>query len=214
MTAIGWLQITLFFLLILAVTKPLGHLPLPGLRGAQPSRCPGCSGPWSACCSRLCGVDPRARADAGCNTRCRCWPSACFGVLLTYALQRLQHLLPLNPQGFGGGGPGAGLQHGGQLHDQHQLAVLRGRVDDVATSPRWRGWPCTTSSPRRRASASRWRSRAGFTRRRGPRGRDAGQLLGGPRPRHPLRAAAPLRRLRAVPGVARACSRTSRPTWS
>ena len=49
------------------------------------------------------------------------------------------------------------LQHGGQLHHQHQLAVLRARDDDELSRRRWPGSPCRTSS--RRRPASRWRSR-------------------------------------------------------
>ena len=51
--------------------------------------------------------------------------------LFTYAILRLQHLLPLNPQGFGAAEPPSGVQHRRQLHHQHQLAELRRRIHDV-----------------------------------------------------------------------------------
>ena len=53
-----------------------------------------------------------------------------LGLLAVYALQRLQGILPLNPQGLARGGAGLVLQHRGQLRHQHQLAGLRRRNDD------------------------------------------------------------------------------------
>jgi K+-transporting ATPase ATPase A chain len=58
-----------------------------------------------------------------------------FGVLFTYAQQRLQHLLPLNPQGFGPVSPDSVFQYRGQLHDQHELAGLCGRDHDELPDP-------------------------------------------------------------------------------
>ena len=99
MTANGWLQIILFFVVILAITKPLGvymyrvfegpNRPLPRVLGA-----------FERLLLKLCGV----REDETQN-----WKGyavyllafSAFGVLVTYALQRLQQVLPLNPQHFG-----------------------------------------------------------------------------------------------------------------
>ena len=50
-------------------------------------------------------------------------------MLVLYAMQRVQRYLPLNPQGFAGGGAGPRVQHRGVVHDQHQLAGLQRRVD-------------------------------------------------------------------------------------
>ena len=47
------------------------------------------------------------------------------------ACMRLQGVLPFNPAGHVGGRAGPRLQHGGQLHHQHQLAELRRRKHDV-----------------------------------------------------------------------------------
>ena len=52
------------------------------------------------------------------------------GFLSLYALQRLQGVLPLNPQGFDAVAARPRLQHRDQLHHQHQLAELRRRDDD------------------------------------------------------------------------------------
>ena len=51
------------------------------------------------------------------------------------------------PRRPGGRAADAVVQHRGQLPDQHQLAELLGRVDDVATSPRWPASRSRTSCP-------------------------------------------------------------------
>ena len=49
----------------------------------------------------------------------------------------------------------AGLEHRGQLRDEHQLAGVRGRVDAGSPGADGRAWPCRTSSPPRWAWPSR-----------------------------------------------------------
>ena len=51
-------------------------------------------------------------------------------MLVLYAMQRLQALLPFNPQGLAAVRAGPRLQHRRVVHDQHQLAVVRRRDDD------------------------------------------------------------------------------------
>jgi K+-transporting ATPase ATPase A chain len=92
MTAIGWAQIALFLAVVLALTKPVGAYMFKVFEG--PRR------PLPAVEKfffRLCGVDP---------AREQTWPLYAFsllafsmlGLLVTYILQRLQHVLPFNPQ--------------------------------------------------------------------------------------------------------------------
>jgi K+-transporting ATPase ATPase A chain len=99
MTAIGWAQIGLFFLVVLAVTRPLGAYMFRVFEGVdQPL--PALLGRTERFLYRLCGVDP-AKEQA--------WPAyafsllafSFFGLVVTYGIQRLQHLLPLNPQKLG-----------------------------------------------------------------------------------------------------------------
>jgi K+-transporting ATPase ATPase A chain len=96
MTAAGWLQIALFFLLVLALTKPLGTYMFRVFEGnRQPL--PRVLGPVESASYRFCGID----ASKG-----QTWPVYAFsllafslyGVLVTYAIERLQHVLPFNPQ--------------------------------------------------------------------------------------------------------------------
>jgi K+-transporting ATPase ATPase A chain len=99
MTINGWLQIAVYGLLVLALTRPLGvylyrvfespHRPLPRVFG-----------PLERLSFRLCGVDPEAEQT---------WKEyalalllfSLVGVAVSYAILRCQHFLPLNPQNFG-----------------------------------------------------------------------------------------------------------------
>jgi K+-transporting ATPase ATPase A chain len=99
MTAIGWLQVAVFFATIIAVTRPLGvymfrvfeseRAPFPRLLGR-----------FEGVLYRLSGVDPKKEQD---------WKEYTFALLafslfsmvVTYLIMRMQHLLPLNLQHFG-----------------------------------------------------------------------------------------------------------------
>ena len=99
MTAIGWLQILVFFAAIVAVTKPLGIFMFRVFEGdRQPL--PRTFGRLEHLCYRLSGVDPRKEHT---------WKQYVFallafsaaGLIVTYLIQRLQHVLPFNPQHMG-----------------------------------------------------------------------------------------------------------------
>jgi potassium-transporting ATPase potassium-binding subunit len=102
MTVIGGLQILVFFGLVLAVTKPLGGYLFRVFEGRPPL--PRVLGPVEHGLLRLCGVDPKREHTWGQYTGALLAFSL-FSVLLLYALQRLQHVLPLNPQGLPAVGP-------------------------------------------------------------------------------------------------------------
>jgi K+-transporting ATPase ATPase A chain len=96
MTVNGWLQIGVFFLTILALTKPLGVYMYRVFEGDQPPLAR-FFGPIERLLYRLCGVDPRREQS---------WQMYAFsllifslmGMLVTYAIQRTQQFLPFNPQ--------------------------------------------------------------------------------------------------------------------
>ena len=103
MTTIGWIQILLYAVVIFALTKPLGIYMFRVLEGdRQPL--PRFFAPIERLIYRLSGIDARAQQT---------WKEysagllafSLFGVLVLYGLQRLQHLLPLNPQGLGSVSP-------------------------------------------------------------------------------------------------------------
>ncbi len=98
MTLIGWLQIFVFSIAILALTKPIGVWMFRIFEGdRQPL--PRFFGPIERFFYRLCGVNPKEQQD---------WKQYALALLLfsvipllvTYAIERLQQVLPLNPQNF------------------------------------------------------------------------------------------------------------------
>jgi len=98
MTLIGWFQILPFSAVILALTKPIGVWMFRIFEGdRQPL--PRFFGPIERFLYRLCGVNPKEQQD---------WKQYALALLLfsvipllvTYAIERLQHRLPLNPQNF------------------------------------------------------------------------------------------------------------------
>ena len=96
MTANGWLQIILYFVLILAITKPLGIYMHRAFEG--PKRpLPRVFGPIERVLLRLCGLKGDETQGWKAYTVMMLVFSA-MGVLVTYGFQRLQHLLPFNPQ--------------------------------------------------------------------------------------------------------------------
>ena len=99
MTFNGWLQILIFFLVILALTRPVGAYLYRVFETGQPPL-PRLLGPIERLCYRLSGVDPTAEHNWLEYTAALLAFSA-VGLLGTYAILRLQHLLPLNPQHFG-----------------------------------------------------------------------------------------------------------------
>ena len=103
MNLIGWFQILLFSLAVLAVTKPLGVYMHRVFEGAEQPLA-GVLGPLERLLLRLCGVDPR-REQAWGEYALSLLAFSLLGVLVTYAVQRLQGVLPLNPQGLPGVGP-------------------------------------------------------------------------------------------------------------
>ena len=98
MTGIGWLQILVFFAAIVAATKPLGVFMFRVFEeGCAPL--PRVLGRFEKFLYRLSGVDPRHEQTWKQYTFALLAFSAC-GVLVTYLLQRVQHVLPFNPQHF------------------------------------------------------------------------------------------------------------------
>jgi len=99
MTLNGWIQILFFALLIFAITKPLGLYMFRVFEGDQ-KPLPRLLGPIERLLYKLCGVDPKVQQD---------WKQFTLGMLIfsaitllvTYGIERWQHVLPLNPQNFG-----------------------------------------------------------------------------------------------------------------
>jgi len=98
MTINGWIQILLFALIIFAITKPLGIYMFRVFEGdRQPL--PRFFAPIERWIYKLCGVDPKEQQDWKQYTIALLVFSA-VTLLVTYGIERLQHILPLNPQKF------------------------------------------------------------------------------------------------------------------
>jgi potassium-transporting ATPase potassium-binding subunit len=102
-TANGYLQLILYLVVLLALAKPLGLYMARVYEGRAPGLEPAL-GPLERLCYRLGGV--RREEEMGWKT----YAGAMLlfnlvGVLVVYGLQRLQGVLPLNPQGFGAVSP-------------------------------------------------------------------------------------------------------------
>lgn len=91
MTASGWLQIVVFSLVVLLITKPLGLYVLRVYDGSM-----GWLRPVERLIYRVCGVDHTEDQHWTRYTAAMLLFSAA-SMLLTYAVLRLQHVLPLNP---------------------------------------------------------------------------------------------------------------------
>jgi K+-transporting ATPase ATPase A chain len=81
------------------------------------------------------------------------------GILLTYLIQRIQGMLPFNPQGFGAAtlSPDLAFNTAASFRHQYQLASLHAR-NHRSYFAQMAGWRCITSLRRRPASPppSRW----------------------------------------------------------
>src|SRR5579863_5572281 len=98
MTANGWLQIAIFFALILVCVKPLGSFIATVIEGRKNFLTP-VLGPVERVIYRICGVredeEQHWTRYAGALLA-----FSLFSALLLYVFQRLQKWLPFNPQGF------------------------------------------------------------------------------------------------------------------
>ena len=98
MTANGWIQILFFYGAILAVTVPMGAFLYRVLEGhdhflKRPL------GWLERLCYRLGGVNGAEQTWQAYSAGMLAFSA--FTLLVTYAIQRLQHVLPWNPQGLG-----------------------------------------------------------------------------------------------------------------
>ena len=100
MTSSGWLQIFLFFLVLVALTKPMGVFMARLFEGERTWMHPVVR-PLERLVYRLSAVDETAEQHwthyAG-----SLLAFSLAGILLTYLIQRIQGWLPFNPQSFGG----------------------------------------------------------------------------------------------------------------
>ena len=98
MTATGWLQIFLFFLVVLAITKPIGVF-LYRVFESERRPLPRTFGRVERGLLRLCGLkDPKEQTWLEYTVAMLVFSAA--GLVVTYLIERTQASLPLNPQQF------------------------------------------------------------------------------------------------------------------
>jgi potassium-transporting ATPase potassium-binding subunit len=99
MSVIGWVQILIFSVVVFTLTKPLGTYMFYVFE-ADRQPLPRFFGPIERWIYGLCGIDPKEQQDWK-NYALALLIFSGFTMLVTYGVQRLQHVLPLNPQNLG-----------------------------------------------------------------------------------------------------------------
>ena len=103
MTVAGWLQIALVMAAVIAAAWPLGVYMARVFQGQRTLLSP-LAGPAERGVLRLAGLDPKA-AQTWLDYTLAMLAFNGVGFLILYGQMRLQHVLPLNPQGFGAVAP-------------------------------------------------------------------------------------------------------------
>ena len=126
----GWLQFALYFVALVLITKPMGLYLLQVLDAKGKTWLDPVLRPLERATYRVMGVDPNKEHDWKQYTLAMLLFSL-VGCLFTYAILRLQNILPLNPQGLAGVSPDLFVQYCDKFHHQHELAELRRRNHHV-----------------------------------------------------------------------------------
>src|ERR1700730_1174676 len=100
MQASGWIQFAIYLVALALITKPMGLYLVRVLDANGRTWLDPVFRPLERLTYRLMGVDPNKEHDWKQYTLAMLLFSL-VGCLFTYAILRLQHLLPLNPQGLG-----------------------------------------------------------------------------------------------------------------
>ena len=133
MTAIGFIQIALYCVVVTLLVKPFGFYMTRVFNGERTFLSP-LLRPVERVIYSLSRVNEREEQSwVGYGLAMLTFSLA--GFLALYALQRLQAVLPFNPQNFDAVCTRPRLQHVGELRHQHQLAILHARNDDELSHP-------------------------------------------------------------------------------
>ena len=156
MTVIGWVQILLYCAIIVAIMPPLGAYMTRVFSGERTFLSP-ILRPVEVAIYKIAGVNERSEQHAVTYTVSMLLFHV-GGFLILYVLMRLQAGLPFNPAEQSAVAAGPLVQHGDELHHQHQLAELRRRKHDVL--PRADARPHASELPFGRQPASCLQSRS------------------------------------------------------
>ena len=120
-------EIVVYLVLLTLLTPPLGYFMYRVYQSEKVGRVEGVI-------YRIIGVDPMAEQTWRRYAACVLWFSL-FCTLLDYVILRFQAHLPLNPLGPRRGERTGLVQHGDELHDEHELAGVRRRDHDELPDP-------------------------------------------------------------------------------
>ena len=208
MTFDGWIQIALFCVVITLLVKPLGGYMTRVFAGERTFLSPVLR-PVERGIYRLSGVDERAGAALARPMPSRMLLFSLAGLPLPLRAAAPAGAAAVQPAGPVGGRGEPRLQHGRQLHHQHQLAVLRAGETTMSYLVQMAGLTVHNFVSAATGIALAIALVRGFARRSAHEHR---QLLGRSDALHALRAAADLDRRRRCSSSGRACRRTSTPT--
>jgi K+-transporting ATPase ATPase A chain len=100
MDIFGWIQLAVYVAVFLALTKPVGIYLIQVLDAEGKTFLNPLMQPVERLFYRLLGIDP-GKEQSWRHYTLSLMAFSLVGCLFTYAILRLQHILPLNPQGFG-----------------------------------------------------------------------------------------------------------------
>ena len=143
MTTNDFVQIGFFLVILLLLVKPLGGY-MASVFSDTPNRLTRFGGGAERLIYRLCGI----RQDEDMGWKRYALAVLVFnvlGLLVVYALQRLQQWLPLNPQHFAAVSPDSALNTAISFASNTNWQGYGGE-STIATSPRCSDWRCRISS--------------------------------------------------------------------
>ena len=134
MPLIDWLQLGIFIVALVLVTKYLGAYLVRVLDPTGKTFLDRLLKPLEKLTYRLFGIDPQKEQN---------WKQFTVSMLLfsfvslffTYIILRIQQWLPLNPQGLPNLSSASRFQYRRELYDEHELAKLCRGSDDVIFLP-------------------------------------------------------------------------------
>ena len=152
MNTSGWLQLALYVVVLLLLAKPLGAY-MAAVYEGRAVRAQRIGGWLERLIYRGAGVDPQRDMSWIDYALAMLWFNL-LGALVVYALQRLQVLLPLNPQAMAAVSPDSAFNtatsfatntnwqgYGGETHDELSDADAGPRRPELRLG-RDRAWPC------------------------------------------------------------------------
>ena len=205
MTITGWLQIALFSVIVILITRPFGGYMTRVFAGERTFLSPVLR-PVERAVYWCCGVDEKEEQHWLTYAVAMLFFSV-VGFLTLYALQRLQWYLPFNPQGQTGVEQSLAFNTSVSFVTQHELAVLRAGNHDGL--PRADG---RADGAQLRFGGDRHRAGAGADPRlRAARGQGDRQFLGRSDPHARSTCCCRCRSWSACSASGRACRRISAP---